>query len=726
MIAKEQQLAAASAAASKPATRLPLLKQLGPGLITGAADDDPSGIATYSQAGAQFGYGMLWSVLFTLPLMIGIQIVSARIGRVTGQGLAANIRQHYPRSLLFAVIALLLVANTINIAADLGAMAAALQLLVGGSTRLYILAFALVSLGLQVFIPFPRYAPFLKWLTLALFAYVATVFVVRVPWLEVGLRTLVPDVTLHADYLLTLVAVFGTTISPYLFFWQASQEVEEQRAADGEEPLRDAPEQAKAHLHRIKIDTYIGMTFSNLVAFFIMLTTAVTLHAHGITDIQTSAQAAEALRPIGGELAFLLFAAGIVGTGMLAVPVLAGSAAYAVAESFRWPIGLGLRLMEARGFYAILIAATTIGVALNFTAIDPVKALIWSAVINGVISVPIMAVMMLMAARPEIMGRFTARRRLKNLGWFATGVMALAVVAMLLAFLTPRAHAQEPADYPSKPIHILVGFTPGAGPDITARYVAQKLGEAWKQQVIVDNRPGAGGTLAAGMVARAAPDGATLLSVSSAHAIAPILYSNLTYDTVKDLSGITLSAASKYVLVVSPALGIKSVKELIARARAKPGSLNFSSAGVGSGTHFAGEMFKAMAAIDVVHVQFFMAPIANAVAQVREGKLAGLGVSSAERDPLLPEVPTVAEAGVPGYEAILWFGLLTSSAVPKPIVTKLNREIVRILSGPDARERWTPIGLQPQPTTPEGFDKLIHDDVATFAKIARGANIKAE
>src|SRR6266702_2925157 len=421
MIAKEEKLAAVSAAAGKPATRLPLLKQLGPGLITGAADDDPSGIATYSQAGAQFGYGMLWSVLFTLPLMIGIQIVSARIGRVTGQGLAANIRQHYPKSLLYAVISLLLVANTINIAADLGAMAAALQLLVGGSTRLYIVAFALVSLGLQVFIPFPRYAPFLKWLTLALFAYVATVFVVRVPWLEVGLRTLIPDVTLRADYLLTLVAVFGTTISPYLFFWQASQEVEEQRAAEGEEPLREAPEQAKAHLRRIKVDTYIGMTFSNLVAFFIMLTTAVTLHAHGITDIQTSAQAAQALRPIGGEFAFLLFAAGIVGTGMLAVPVLAGSAAYAVAESFRWPIGLGLRLMEARGFYGILITATTIGVALNFTVIDPV-----------------MALMMLMAARPEIMGRFTVRRRLKILGWLATGVMALAVGAMLLALFPAR------------------------------------------------------------------------------------------------------------------------------------------------------------------------------------------------------------------------------------------------------------------------------------------------
>ena len=419
-----------------PASKLPLLKQLGPGLITGAADDDPSGIATYSQAGAQFGYGMLWSVLFTLPLMIGIQIVSARIGRVTGHGLAANIRQHYPAWLLYSVVGLLLAANTINIAADLGAMAAALQLLIGGSAHLYIVAFALLSLGLQIFIPFPRYAPILKALTLALFAYVGTVFVVDVPWSGVVLGTLIPDVSLRPDYLLMLVAVFGTTISPYLFFWQASQEVEEQRAGPGEEPLREAPAQARLQLRRIKFDTYIGMTFSNLVAFFIILTTAVTLHAHGITDIQTSAQAAEALRPIGGESAFLLFAAGIVGTGMLAVPVLAGSAAYAVAESFRWPIGLGLKLMEARGFYAIVIVATAIGVALDFTSIDPVKALIWSAVINGIIAVPIMAVMMLMAARPEIMGPFTIRRRLKVLGWLATGVMALAVTGMLLSVAT--------------------------------------------------------------------------------------------------------------------------------------------------------------------------------------------------------------------------------------------------------------------------------------------------
>ncbi len=317
-------------------------------------------------------------------------------------------------------------------------------------------------------------------------------------------------------------------------------------------------------------------------------------------------------------------------------------------------------------------------------------------------------------------------------------------LAALLAAATCAAHgADAAADYPAKPIRILVGFTPGGGPDITARYIAQKLTDASKQQVIVDNRPGAGGTIAANAVARASPDGYTLLSVSSAHAVAAAIYSKLPYDASKDLAGITETVSSSYVLVVAPSLGIRSVGELLAAAKAKPGQLNFSSAGVGSGTHFAAEMFKAMAAIDVVHVpfkgipesltetmtgrvQFFMAPIANAVNLVREGKLAGLAVSSARRDPLLPDLPTVAEAGVPGYETILWFGLLTSSGVPRPIVTKLNREIVRILGEPETRQRWTPVGLNPRPTAPEAFDKLVRDDIAAFTKIARVANIRAE
>lgn len=408
----------------------PFWKKLGPGLITGAADDDPSGIATYSQVGAAFGYAMLWTTFITFPLMVGIQMISARIGRVTGRGLAANIRQHYPAWILHSLVCLLLIANTINIAADIGAMAAALKLLIGGSAHWYAIMFGLLSLVLQIFIPFPRYAPILKLLTLSLFAYVATVFVVHVPWSEVLQHTIMPSISFNSDYIVAIVAVFGTTISPYLFFWQASQEVEEQRAADGEEPLKEAPEQAQEHLQRIKIDTYIGMGFSNLIAFFIMLTATVTLHQHGITDIQTSEQAAEALRPIAGEYAFLLFSAGIVGTGLLAVPVLAGSAAYAVAESFRWRIGLGRQLMEARGFYLILTVATFLGVALNFTSIDPIKALFWSAVINGVIAVPIMAVMMLMAARTDVMAQFVVTRRLRILGWLATAVMALAVLAV--------------------------------------------------------------------------------------------------------------------------------------------------------------------------------------------------------------------------------------------------------------------------------------------------------
>jgi NRAMP (natural resistance-associated macrophage protein)-like metal ion transporter len=410
----------------------PLLKRLGPGLITGAADDDPSGIATYSQAGAQYGYGLLWSVLLTTPMMVGIQIVSARIGRVTGHGLAANIRDHFPPWLLHGIVALLVVANTINIAADLGAMGNALELLVGGNAKIHIVFFALLSLTLQIFIPFPRYAPILKWLTLSLLGYVGTVLVVSVPWQEATLAALMPRVQFRAEYISTLVAVLGTTISPYLFFWQASQEVEEQRAAPGDEPLLAAPVQAHEHLRRIKFDTWIGMTFSNLIALSIMLTTAATLHANGITQIDTASQAAQALRPIAGNFAFLLFAASIVGTGLLAVPVLAGSAAYAVAESRRWPIGLGLPLMEARGFYGVLSAATLIGVALDFSGVDPIKALIFSAVVNGVIAVPIMAVMMLLAAKPEVMGPFVVKRRLRVLGWLSTAVMAAAVIAMFM------------------------------------------------------------------------------------------------------------------------------------------------------------------------------------------------------------------------------------------------------------------------------------------------------
>lgn len=410
----------------------PWYKKLGPGLITGAADDDPSGIATYSQAGAQFGFGMLWSVLFTYPLMVGIQMVSARIGRVTGHGLASNIRQHYPAWLLYSIVSLLLIANIINIAADLAAMGEALKLLIGGQQLLYAIGFGFITLVLQIFIPYQRYVRILKWLTLALLAYVATVFVVKIPWLMVIGSTLMPHLSLKPEYITTLVALFGTTISPYLFFWQASQEVEEQIANPNQKPLIKAPNQANANFRRIKIDTLIGMGFSNLIAFFIILTTAITLNMHGITEIQTSAQAAAALRPIAGDFAFLLFSAGIIGTGLLSIPVLAGSSAYAMAGAFKWKNSLERELMGAKKFYGIIAVSILGGVALCFTPIDPIKALYWSAVINGVISVPIMAIMMLMAARTEIMGCFTLSLKLKTLGWICTGVMATAVITMFL------------------------------------------------------------------------------------------------------------------------------------------------------------------------------------------------------------------------------------------------------------------------------------------------------
>ena len=405
------------------------LNKLGPGLITGAADDDPSGIATYSQGGAQYGFGTLWTLLITYPLMVGIQVISARIGCITGRGLAANLAQTNSRGVTLSLVTLLLVANTINIGADLAAMADALKLVVGGPRHIYAVALGMICLLLQVFIPYQRYVGILKWLTLTLFAYVGTVFASHVPWGEVLHGTLVPKIEISHNYLLLIVAIFGTTISPYLFFWQAGQEVEELAVQRNGASLHILPEDARHHLRRINIDTALGMAFSNIIAFFIMLTTAVTLYTHGLQDIQTSAQAAEALRPIGGEFTFLLFAAGIVGTGMLAVPVLAGSAAYAVAETFRWSSSLGLELKAAKGFYAIIALATLVGMLLDFSPIDPVKALLWSAMINGVISVPLMIAIMGIATQQNIMGKFVIGVRLKWLGWLATGVMAVAVLA---------------------------------------------------------------------------------------------------------------------------------------------------------------------------------------------------------------------------------------------------------------------------------------------------------
>jgi len=368
-------------------------------------------------------------VVITLPLMAAIQIVSARIGFVTGRGLAANIKQRFPRWVLLGVVGLLLLANTLNIAADIAAMAEALRLLLGGSPHVYAVSFGLLCLVLQVFLPYQRYVRVLKWLTLCLLAYVAVAFTLKLDWWQVLDGSLRPRFANSHALLLTVVAVFGTTISPYLFFWQAGQEVEE--VSPGQER---SSAQLRRQLRRIKLDTVIGMSFSNLVAFFIILSTAATLHAAGIHDIQTSAQAAEALRPLAGELSFLLFSLGIIGTGLLAVPVLAGSAAYAVAEAAGWRGSLALRLDrgEGKGFYGVIAVATVGGVLLCFSPVDPVRALFWSAVLNGVIAVPIMAVMMLLASRRDLMGEHVIGRRLGLLGWIATALMALTVLAMLL------------------------------------------------------------------------------------------------------------------------------------------------------------------------------------------------------------------------------------------------------------------------------------------------------
>ncbi len=412
------------------------VRRLGPGLITGAADDDPSGIATYSQAGSQFRFALVWTLLITTPLMIGIQMLSARIGWVTGEGLATNINKMCPRWLTTTLITLLVVANTINIAADVGAMGEAARLLMGGPLPLYVLGFGAFCIAMQVFFSYESTVRILKWLTLALFSYVAVILTVQVPWHQALTESLQPwlyfpkDTSLK-DYSAMVVAMLGTTISPYLFFWQASQEVEDNNRRPEAQALRLHPEYAAEHLSRIKQDTFVGMTFSNVIALCIVLATAVTLNAKGITNIQTASQAAEALRPVAGEFAFAIFALGIIGTGLLAVPVLAGSAAYAVSELYGWKAGLSHGFHEARGFYLIIVAATGIGTVMGYLEVDPIKALVWSAIVNGVISVPIMAVLMWIGQSERLMGQYTITRRHRFFGWAATAVMAVAVVVML-------------------------------------------------------------------------------------------------------------------------------------------------------------------------------------------------------------------------------------------------------------------------------------------------------
>lgn len=418
---------------TQPEERRSAFEVLGPGLVTGAADDDPSGIGTYSQVGAQFGYGLAWTMAFGFPLLASIQAICARIGATTGKGIAQNLRRHYPPALLRLVVVLLLVANVINLGADLGAMGAVLALLVSGPVLLYTAAFGVLSVGLEVFLSYDRYARILKWTTLSLFAYVGVVFVADVPVGEALRALVVPSFTFDREHAMALVAVFGTTISPYLFFWQAGQEVEEQHRRHIK-PLHVSPRsRAEAELRRIRTDTLVGMGFSHLVALFIIIATAATLHANGVREIASAAQAAEALRPIAGDLAFALFAIGIIGTGLLAVPILAGSAAYAVSETFGWTEGLNRKPREAKAFYGVIVLATAGGVALNFIGIDPMKALYWAAVVNGLLAPPLMVVTMLIARNPRVMGKLVISRPLAFGGWLSTAVMWIVAGVFLLS-----------------------------------------------------------------------------------------------------------------------------------------------------------------------------------------------------------------------------------------------------------------------------------------------------
>src|SRR5450432_3372433 len=408
------------------------LARVGPGLITGVADDDPSGIATYSQAGAQFGLNMLWTMPLAFPLMAAIQYMCATIGRVTGKGLAANIKDAFPPIVIKSVVGLLLIANTLNIAADVAAMGEVTELVTGFNRHLMTAVFVIGTLLLQIFIPYHRYVRFLRWLTLCLLAYAAVVFVVHVPWGEVMLRTVWPHFTPNAAAAAVVVGVFGTTISPYLFFWQASEEVEDMQAGHGTASLVLDPRASETVLRRIRWDTWSGMFYSNLTAYFIILATAVTLHTAGVTDINTAAKAASALRPLAGNFAFMLFAVGILGVGLIGVPVLAGSGAYALCEAMDWKWGLERKATDARGFYGIIAVSVFAGLFIQYLPISPMKALFWSAVINGIVAVPLMVVILLLVSKKSVMGKFVASRPLVTLGRIATAVMGAAAVWMFI------------------------------------------------------------------------------------------------------------------------------------------------------------------------------------------------------------------------------------------------------------------------------------------------------
>lgn len=406
------------------------LAKVGPGFVTGVADDDPSGIVTYSQAGAQFGLNMLWTMPLAYPLMSAVQVLCARIGRVTGQGLAANIKVSFPPIVLLLLVGLLFVANILNIAADLAAMGEVASLVTGLNWHLMTALFVFITLILQILLPYHRYVYFLKWLTLSLLAYAAVLLTIHVPWGQVIWRTMVPSFEINANAAAVVVGVFGTTISPYLFFWQASQEVEDMNLHHQKSLLNESETVVQSELTRIKWDTWGGMFYSNLAAYFIILATALTLHVAGITDITTAAQAASALKPLAGDFAYWLFAAGILGVGLIGVPVLAGSAAYAVSEVFNWRSSLEDTAQQSKKFYAVIAISVLFALAIQYSPISPMKALFWSAVINGVVAVPLMVVILLLSAKPAVMGAFTASRTILFLGWVATGIMGLAAVWM--------------------------------------------------------------------------------------------------------------------------------------------------------------------------------------------------------------------------------------------------------------------------------------------------------
>lgn len=413
-----------------------LLKVLGPGFITGASDDDPSGIGTYAQTGAMFGYNQLWTALFSLPFMTVVQEMCGRIGMVTGTGLAGVLKIHYTRKVLYIAVGILFIANTINIGADLGAMAASAQLILGIPFWVWLLIITAATILLEVFVSYPAYARLLKYLTLSLFAYIVTVFVIKQDWMHILSRTIIPSFTFNKDYLLNIVALLGTTISPYLFFWQADEEVEEeiehhQLRAMG----KGVPRITKRDIREMRLDTIVGMLFSNIVMFFIIVTTASTLGAHGIKDIQTADQAASALRPFAGDFAFLLFALGIIGTGLLAVPILAGSASYAISEAFNLKEGLSKRFTQAHGFYAIIAFATLLGFLINFTSIKPFTLLYYTAILNGIAAPPLLILIMLTANNSKIMGKYTNNRTVNILGWVITGVMSLAALALVASLI---------------------------------------------------------------------------------------------------------------------------------------------------------------------------------------------------------------------------------------------------------------------------------------------------